>query len=151
MTGRAAILIALLLQAASAQHVNAQADAGFAGEWHSVAAKPGMASVRIVKGATGWTAQTFAACQPTPCDWGTVPFTILEHRPKGSGGAVGLATWRSGSATRIMTFRLGEGSLLVEIYNLFSGPRDQPSYFVTEELALPARPPAVRTPPGAKR
>ena len=151
MTDGAAILIALLLQAASAQHVNAQADAGFAGEWHSVAAKPNVASVKIVQGGGGWTAQAFGACQPTPCDLGTVPFTILEHRPKGSGGAVGLATWRRGSATRIMTFRLGEGSLLVETYNLFSGPRDRPSYFTTEEMALPARPPAARSTPGAKR
>jgi hypothetical protein len=150
MTGRAALLIALLLQASSTPTIAAQADMGFAGEWRSVAAKPAIASLRITQGATGWTAQAFGACQPTPCDWGTVPFTILERRPNGSGGAVGFATWRRGSATRVMTFRLGEGSLVVEIYNLFSGPKDQPSYFITEELALPLRPAARSTPPKAK-
>ena len=154
MTRRAAILTALVLQAAFTQRVSAQADAGFAGEWRPVTEKPAIASVRIAQGRAGWTVQAFGACQPKPCDWGTVPFTILEQRPKGSGLAVGFATWRQGSATRIMsvsTFSV-EDSLLIEIYNLFSGPKDQPSYFLVEELARPVRPPAARsTPPGAKR
>jgi hypothetical protein len=76
-----------------------------------------------------------------------VPFTILEQRPRGSGRFAGFATWRQGSSTRVMTFRLGEGSLLVEIYNLFSGARDQPSYFFTEEMELSVRPTAGRSAP----
>ena len=137
MTRRAAILTALVLQAAFTQRVSAQADAGFAGEWRPVTEKPAIASVRIAQGRAGWTVQAFGACQPKPCDWGTVPFTILEQRPKGSGLAVGFATWRQGSATRIMTFRLGEDSLLIEIYNLFSGPKDQPAISLSRNWRAP--------------
>jgi hypothetical protein len=36
-----------------------------------------------------------------------------------------------------MTFRLGEGSILIELYNLFSGAKDQPSYFTVAELDGP--------------
>jgi len=120
--------------------VSAQSAQIFAGEWRPVPdAKRGasaqgspLASVRISQERTGWMVQTFAACTPKPCDWGAVPLTILESRPPGS--SIGLATWHQGSATRMMTFKLGEDSLIVEIYNVFSGARDQPSYFLVEEL-----------------
>jgi hypothetical protein len=64
---------------------------------------------------------------------------------------VGFATWRRGTATRVMTFRLGEGSILIELYNLFSGAKDQPSYFTVAELDGPSKPPATRATPATKR
>ena len=41
---------------------------------------------------------------------------------------------------RYVVMHLGEGALVVEIYNLFSGPRDQPGYLVVDELSKAPRP-----------
>ena len=118
------------------------------GEWIADEGSKGITSSAIDPGRT---VQAFAACTPRPCDWGIVPFTVLEQRPKGSGPAVGFATWRRGTATRVMTLRLGEGSILIELYNLFSGAKDQPSYFTVAELDGPSKPPATRATPATKR
>ena len=144
------VLGALILHVAFTPLVRAQDAGGFAGEWVGVKGSKGIASVKIVDAVSGRTVQAFGACTPRPCDWGVVPFTVLEQRPKGSGSFVGYATWHHGTATRVMTFKLGEGSILIEVYNLFSGAKDQPSYFTVEELA-PAKPAATRGAPSKKR
>jgi hypothetical protein len=124
----------------------------FAGEWRPLPDARGsgpartpraLASVRISQDRTGWVVQAFGVCQPTPCDWGSVPFTFLESRPPGS--SVGYATFHIRTSTRVMTFKLGEDSLVVEMYNFFSGPKDQPSYYVVEEL-VSTKPPTARAP-----
>jgi len=151
MTARAMVLVAVVLQVALTPALSAQDAAGFAGEWIATKDTKGIRSVKIVDAPSGRTVQAFAACTPRPCDWGIVPFTVLEQRPKGSGPAVGFATWRRGTATRVMTFRLGEGSILIELYNLFSGAKDQPSYFTVAELDGPSKPSATRATPATKR
>jgi hypothetical protein len=67
-----------------------------------------------------------------------VPFTVLQQKP--AGPAAGVAIWRRGTATRFVTMHLVEGALVVEIYNLFSGPRDQPSYLLVDTLTKPSAP-----------
>jgi hypothetical protein len=151
MMTRAMMLVTMVLQLTLTSAVSAQDAAGFAGEWTATKESKSIASVKIVDAPSGRTVQAFGVCTPKPCDWGVVPFTVLEQRPKGSGPAVGIATWRMGTATRVMTFKLGEGSILIELYNVFSGARDQPSYFTVAELAGPARTPATRSTPGARR
>ena len=151
MTARAMVLVAVVLQVALTPALSAQDAAGFAGEWIATKDSKGITSVKIVDAPSGRTVQAFAACTPRPCDWGIVPFTVLEQRPKGSGPAVGFATWRRGTATRVMTFRLGEGSILIEVYNLFSGAKDQPSYFTVAELDAPVERPATPATPATKR
>jgi len=151
MTARATVLVAVVLQVALTPALSAQDAGGFAGEWTAAKDSRGITSVKIVDAPGGRTVQAFAACTPKPCDWGVVPFTVLEQRPRGSGPGVGFATWRRGTATRVMTFRLGEGSILIEVYNLFSGAKDQPSYFTVTELVGPSKPPATRPTPGTKR
>ena len=151
MTARATVLVAVVLQVAFTPALSAQDAAGFAGEWIATKDTKGITSVKIVDAPSGRTVQAFAACTPRPCDWGIVPFTVLEQRPKGSGPAVGFATWRRGTATRVMTFRLGEGSILIEVYNLFSGAKDQPSYFTVAELDGPSKPSGTRATPATKR
>lgn len=126
----------------------AQSPADFAGEWQSPNAAGAMAAVRIVQERGRWVAHGFGSCTPKPCDWGTTPFTVLQARPRGQ--SVAVATWQRGSSTRFMTFRLGEGNLHLEIYNLFSGLRDQPSYFMTQELTRPLRTSPRSTNRGAK-
>ena len=118
-----------------------RAGSEFAGEWQSLRETGGIVSVTIAEQGNGWTVQAFGNCTPRPCPWGTVPFTILESRPRGL-APMGLATFRIRSSTRIMTFRLGEGALVIETYNLFSGPGDQPSYFSIDELGRGPRSPA---------
>ncbi len=151
MTARAMVLAAVILQMARTPAVSAQDAAGFAGEWIAPKDHKGITSVKIVDGPSGRTVHAFASCTPRPCDWGIAPFTLLEQRPKGSGPAVGFATWRRGTATRVMTFRLGEGSILIELYNLFSGAKDQPSYFTVSELRRTSEPPTTRATPATKR
>jgi hypothetical protein len=145
------VLVAVVLHVALTPALSAQDASGFAGEWTAAKDSTSITSVKIVDAPAGRTVQAFGACTPKPCDWGTVPFTVLEQRPKGSGPAVGFATWRRGTATRVMTFRLGEGSILIEVYNLFSGANDQPSYFVVAELDGPSKLPATRATPQPKR
>ena len=151
MITRAMVLVAMVLEVALTPTLGAQDAAGFAGEWVGAKDSRGIASVKIVDAPRGRTVQAFGACTPRPCDWEAVPFTLLEQRPKGSGSAVGYAMWRLGTSTRVMTFKLGEGSILIELYNLFSGAKDQPSYFIVQELVAPSRPPATRAAPGTKR
>ena len=103
MTARAMVLVAVVLQVALTPALSAQDAAGFAGEWIATKDTKGITSVKIVDAPSGRTVQAFAACTPRPCDWGIVPFTVLEQRPKGSGPAVGFATWRRGTATRVMS------------------------------------------------
>ena len=135
------MLVATLLCVGSA---GAQTAEDFAGAWKPASKeRPALAELKIVKEGAGWTAHAYGSCTPNPCDWGPVPFIVLQQRPEGR--SVGLAIWKRGTATRYVTMRLGEDVLVVEIYNLFSGPRDQPSYLVVTELSkLPK--PATATP-----
>ena len=150
MTVRAAILAVMAFLVVFTPSVSAQTAANFAGEWHSLKETKGIVSVNVVQEGGRWMVHAFGSCHPKPCDWGAAPFTILQQKPEGL--AIGFATWRQGSSTRHMTFKLGEGVLYLEVYNLFSGPKDQPSYFHSEELTRTARAPASRaTSPGAKK
>ena len=122
----------LLLAAADAQ---AQTTSDFAGNWEGAKNTRGLMELRIGQENGRWTAHAFGSCTPQPCDWGVVPFTLLEQRP--AGPSAGVAIWRRGTSTRFVTTHLGEGALVVEIYTLFSGPRDQPSYLSVETLTKP--------------
>ncbi len=100
-----------------------------------------MAELRISQENGRWVAHGYGACHPMPCDWGSVEFTVLQQKPAGQ--SAGLAIWRRGSSTRFVTLHLGEDALVAEIYNLFSGPRDQPSYFSVETLTKSTTPQKV--------
>jgi hypothetical protein len=122
-----------------AGRAGAQTAEDFAGDWKPTSQeRPMLAELKIVQEGTRWTAHAYGSCTPTPCDWGVVPFVVLQQRP--AGRSVGWAVWQRGTATRYVTMRLGEDALVVDIHNLFSGPRDQPSYFVTGELSKLPRP-----------
>ena len=128
------VVVTLML----AGRASAQTAEDFAGDWKPTKDRPALASLKIVKEGSTWVAHAYGSCTPNPCDWGAVPFTVLQQRPEGR--SVGLAIWRRGSATRYVAMRLGEDVLVVEIYNLFSGPRDQPSYLVVDQLSKLSRP-----------
>ena len=90
MTARAVVLVAVVLHVTLTPPLRAQGAGGFAGEWIGTKDTTGITSVKIVDAPSGRTVQAFGACTPRPCDWGIVPFTVLEQRPKGSGPAVGF-------------------------------------------------------------
>ena len=138
-----------MILTALASPASAQTVADFAGEWRPISKTPGLASVNVVEEGGRWVARVAGACTPKPCDWGTAPFTVLQQRPRGM--AVGMATFRIRTSTRLMIFKLGEGAMYVEVYNLFSGAGDQPSYFAMEEMARPFQAPASKATPGTKR
>jgi hypothetical protein len=143
-TGLCFVLLAALASSASAQTA-----ADFAGEWRPVSKTPGLASVNIIEKGGRWMARVAGACTPKPCDWGAGTFTVLQQKPTGM--AVGMTTFRIGTSTRLLIFKLGEGALYVELYSLFSGAGDQPGYFAVEEMARPFRPPVSTSKPGTKR
>ena len=129
------VVLVILMWAGRA---GAQTAEDFAGDWKPTKERPALAELKIVREGTGWTAHAYGSCTPKPCDWGAVPFSVLQQRP--AGRSVGLAIWRIRSSTRYVVMHLGEDALVVEIYNLFSGPRDQPSYLVVDELSKSPRP-----------
>src|SRR5687767_2259393 len=137
MTRTAAVFIAALMLT-SPHPIAAQTAPDFAGDWKPARQPPVLAELKIAQAGQGWTAHAFGSCTPTPCDWGAVPLTVLQQRP--AGRSVGVAIWRRGTATRYVVMRLGEDALPVIIYNLFSGPRDQPSYLVVGEMSKSAPP-----------
>jgi hypothetical protein len=133
--------LSLLVLLAVAADARAQTADDFGGNWQGPKETRSLAELRIVQEKGRWTAHAFGACTPRPCDWGVVPFTVLQQRPEGP--SAGLAIWRLGTSTRFVTMHLGEGALVIEIYNLFSGPRDQPSYLLVSTLT---KPPSRSTP-----
>ena len=134
-------MIFLLGIASTAQ---AQTADDFAGNWQAPKDSHSFAELRIAKDNGRWAAHAFGACTPQPCDWGVVPFTVLQQKP--AGPSAGVAIWRLGTSTRFVTMHLGEGALVAEIYNLFSGPRDQPSYLSVATLTKPPVPSQSRQP-----
>lgn len=134
----------LLFLAVVAAPASAQTVADFAGEWRPTSKTPGLAAVNIVEEGGRWVARVGGACTPRPCDWGAAPFIVLQQKPRGM--AVGMTTFRIRTSTRLLIFKLGEGAMYVELYNLFSGAGDQPAYFAIEEMARPFKAPAKPTP-----
>ena len=134
---RTACCLALVLVTWTGR-AGAQTAEDFAGDWKPSKERPALAELKIVQEGTRWTAHAYGACTPSPCDLGVVPFVVLQQRP--AGRSVGLAIWQRGTATRYVVMHLGEDALVVEIYNLFSGPRDQPSYLMVDELSKSPRP-----------
>ena len=126
-----------------ANTVGAQTAEEFAGDWKPTKERGALAELKIVKEGSAWVAHAYGSCTPNPCDWGPVQFIVLQQRPEGR--SAGLAIWKRGTSTRYVTMHLGEDVLVIEIYNLFSGPRDQPSYLTVGQLSKPGRP-APNTP-----
>jgi hypothetical protein len=147
----AVVVLTLSLSAPAIAH--AQAAESLAGEWRNLNATGGIVGANIYQQGQQWFVQLLGACTPSPCVWNPEPLVLLEASGRAGGPPRGLATFQQSNMRRVMTFRLGEASLLVEVYSMQlavpSRGITSRSYFSVDELARrkPAATPLTPTRP----
>jgi hypothetical protein len=152
--GRRLVPLILLLSLSSSNVLTAQGPDAFAGEWRNPNSTRGIAGANIYKEGQQWTVQLLGACTPTPCVWNPEPLVVLEAAGRAGGPPRGLATSQQSNIRRVMTFRLGEASMLVEVYSMqLAVPArgiNGRSYFSVDELTR-RKPTATALPPPRPR
>jgi|GraSoiStandDraft_46_1057282.scaffolds.fasta_scaffold595877_1 hypothetical protein len=102
----------------SAKPLHAQGADAFAGEWRSRNSSNTIVGANVYKDATRWVVQLLGACAPTPCVWDAEPLVVLDAAERAGGPPRGMATVQQSNMRRVMTFRLEEESMLVEVYSM---------------------------------
>jgi hypothetical protein len=110
--------VAVILVLATAEVAVAQDAGAFGGEWRARnQANSAIMGANIYKDAGRWMVQFLGKCTPNPCVWNPEPLVVLET-PQSGGAPRGLATFQRSNMRRVMTIRLGEDSLVVEVYSM---------------------------------
>ena len=115
---RRAVVLLVLLAVSVSNVVHAQGEEAFAGEWKSPGETGGIVGANVYKDGTRWVVQLLGSCRPTPCVWNPEPLVVLEASGRAGGPPRALATFQQSNMRRVMTFRLGEESMLVEVYSM---------------------------------
>lgn len=135
--------IAILILLAPGAPASAQGLETIAGEWKNPRETRSIVGAHIYAAGGRWMVQLLGACHPTPCVWNPEPLALVS--PSEAGGPPrARATFQRANMRRVMTFRLGEDALVVEIASV-AAPTSRGRGFSTnsvDELRYigPARP-----------
>ena len=117
MTRRRTVLCAVVVVVAFTRAPHAQS--GLPGTWKTAAPTLGLAGARLFQQDLEWRVQAFGQCEPSPSDWGAVPFTFLTDAERKSADR-GFATWKRDDGSAHVLFRLDGRELTAEVYRLHS-------------------------------
>ena len=110
---------AVLLVLTSARLAVAQGAEAFAGEWRNRdKTNAAIVGANVYNENGRWMVQLLGSCTPNPCVWNPEPLVVLEPAGRSGGVPHGLATFQQSNMRRVMTFRLGEDTLVVEVYSM---------------------------------
>jgi hypothetical protein len=76
----------------------------------------------------------FAACEPTPCDWGVVDARLAAKNASSLEGIAFTATFDADFAITLMTGHLVHGTLQIDTFTRFTDGSDRSDYWASQRL-----------------
>jgi hypothetical protein len=88
----------------------------------------GLTTLAVTKDGANWKVRAWGSCQPSDCDWGEVPLSLVHQSVSSKEYTHAIAVWEPGFASTYVIIRFENEQLAVEIFTVFKDDSNRSDY-----------------------